>query len=52
MSEHNVPMVLPNGYVYSVKGIERIQARNGGRVVCPHTGQAYAPEEVRRAFVV
>lgn len=38
MNEHNPPMVMPNGYVYSQKAISQIVARNDGEVVCPITG--------------
>jgi macrophage erythroblast attacher len=52
MSDANPPMVLPNGYVYSQKAVEQIAAQNGGKVVCPRTGNTYGLEEARRAFIV
>ena len=38
MNEHNPPMVMPNGYVYSQAAVDTISARNGGKMVCPITG--------------
>jgi macrophage erythroblast attacher len=52
MSDANPPMVLPNGYVYSQRGIDAIAAKNGGRVVCPRTGAEFGLDEARRAFIV
>ncbi|KAF6259264.1 CTLH/CRA C-terminal to lish motif domain-containing protein [Scenedesmus sp. NREL 46B-D3] len=52
MSDANPPMVLPNGYVYSQRAVEQIAAQNGGKVVCPRTGNTFGLEEARRAFIV
>jgi len=52
MNDANPPMVLPNGYVYSARAVESITAANGGRMVCPRTGNVYAADELRRAFIV
>ena len=37
MNEHNPPMVLPNGAVYSQKAIEQLASAKGV-FMCPHTG--------------
>eukprot|EP00009_Paramoeba_aestuarina_P014347 CAMPEP_0201533442 /NCGR_PEP_ID=MMETSP0161_2-20130828/53250_1 /ASSEMBLY_ACC=CAM_ASM_000251 /TAXON_ID=180227 /ORGANISM="Neoparamoeba aestuarina, Strain SoJaBio B1-5/56/2" /LENGTH=157 /DNA_ID=CAMNT_0047937463 /DNA_START=549 /DNA_END=1019 /DNA_ORIENTATION=- len=37
MDEHNPPMVLPNGYVYSQKAMEEMSKKNGGLITCPRT---------------
>lgn len=52
MSADNPPVVLPNGYVYSQKGAAQVMALNGGSMRCPRTGALFAPEELRRAFIV
>ncbi|KAL6760719.1 CTLH/CRA C-terminal to lish motif domain-containing protein [Haematococcus lacustris] len=52
MTDANPPVVLPNGFVYSQAAVDRICAANGGRMVCPRTGSAYSPDELRRAFIV
>jgi len=63
MDDSNPPMVLPNGYVYSRRGIEQLAAASaaaaggasgagGGRVVCPRTGAACDVADVRRAYIV
>ncbi|KAJ9515845.1 hypothetical protein QJQ45_008729 [Haematococcus lacustris] len=51
MTDANPPVVLPNGFVYSQAAVDRICAANGGRMVCPRTGSAYSPDELRRAFI-
>lgn len=38
MNEHNPPMVLPNGAVYSQKAIEQLASAKGV-FMCPHTGE-------------
>ena len=40
MNEHNPPMVLPNGAVYSQKAVEITAATNHGIFTCPKTGGA------------
>jgi macrophage erythroblast attacher len=52
MTDDNPPVVLPNGFVYSQKGVSQVMARNGGQMRCPRTGAVYAPEELRRAYIV
>jgi macrophage erythroblast attacher len=52
MSEHNPPLVMPNGYVYSQAALEAMAAANGGKVKCPETGIEYDMTELRRAFVM
>lgn len=52
MSEHNPPLVLPNGYVYSTFAMESMAAKNKGIVRCPMTGDKFNFTELRRAFVM
>jgi macrophage erythroblast attacher len=51
MSEHNPPMVLPGGDVYSEAALRALAAANGGELRCPRTGAAVPWATVRRAFV-
>ena len=41
MNEHNPPMVLPNGAVYSQKAIEQLASAKGV-FMCPNTGMHLA----------
>jgi len=53
MDEDNPPMVFPNGYVYSLRGIESMVVRypNGTSVVtCPRTGELFDTKALQRAF--
>jgi hypothetical protein len=52
MNDANPPMVLPNGYVYSSRAVERMLEEGHGRLVCPCTGSVHSADELRRAFVV
>lgn len=52
MSEHNPPLVLPNGYVYSTQALENLAAKNNGVVKCPITSDTYDFTELRRAFIM
>lgn len=54
MDEDNPPMVLPNGYVYSLEGFKSIATKypNGTRTVaCPRTGELYDFKDLARAFI-
>lgn len=52
MTEHDPPMVLPNGYAYSQKAMMAMAEKSGGKVRCPCTGKEYEYRELRRAFVM
>jgi macrophage erythroblast attacher len=62
MNEHNPPLVLPNGYVYSRKALEE-QAEKRQRnslnsletessVICPRTGEVVTLSQCRKAFIL
>jgi len=51
MDEDNyAPMVLPNGYIYSKKGLLEL-AKGKMNIVCPKTKQEYTLYEAKRAFI-
>ncbi|KAI7949562.1 hypothetical protein MJO28_008383 [Puccinia striiformis f. sp. tritici] len=43
--------VLPNGRVYSKDGLESRACKDGGKIVCPRTGQVFDINEIRRVFI-
>ncbi|KAF8348744.1 macrophage erythroblast attacher isoform 1 [Amanita rubescens] len=51
MDEDNMPMVLPNGQVYSREALEEIAARNNGIITCPKTGTKCEFSTLRKVFV-
>jgi len=51
MNEHNPPMVMPNGYVYSQKAVSKIAMENGGKMVCPITGETCSLDALKRAYL-
>ena len=51
MDEDNPPMLLPNGYVYSKKGVDFL-LKKGQVLYCPRTGDGpFEKQEVKKAFV-
>ncbi|KAI8588630.1 CTLH/CRA C-terminal to lish motif domain-containing protein [Geranomyces variabilis] len=52
MDEHNPPMVLPNGYVYSSESLQALAAENHGMVRCERTGENYNIATARKAFIL
>ena len=52
MDEHNPPLVLPNGAVYSKPALVRMAQANGGYVTCARTQERYALDECKQAFVL
>lgn len=52
MTEHNPPLVLPNGYAYSQAALTAMAEAHGGKVTCPNTGATYQLTDLRRAFIM
>jgi len=55
MDEHNLPMALPNGNVYSESALEQLAtaSANGATIVDPRTGETFAfPEDVKKVFIM
>ncbi|KNC79246.1 hypothetical protein SARC_08356 [Sphaeroforma arctica JP610] len=52
MNDHNPPMVLPNGYVYSEKAIKEMATRHDGKIICPRGGQRYRLDAVKKVYVM
>ena len=40
MDEHNLPMVMPNGTVYSEAAVKLLTGLDGRTVTCPKTGES------------
>ncbi|CAH8454855.1 unnamed protein product [Schistosoma guineensis] len=51
MDDENPPMSLPNGYVYSQKGIAEL-TRPDGTITCPRSGKTFEASEVQRVYIV
>lgn len=51
MDTENIPMALPNGYVYSKHFIEESSRRNQGYVVCPRSQQKFKVTEARKCYI-
>ncbi|KAK2705737.1 E3 ubiquitin-protein transferase MAEA-like [Artemia franciscana] len=52
MNSDNVPMMLPNGYVYGEKSLQDLAAENEGIIVCPKTKEIYDIREMKKVYVM
>lgn len=48
----NEPLMLPNGNVYGEKALKSMAAENGGKVICPRSGQTFDFKEAEKVFVM
>ncbi|KAG0266194.1 GID complex subunit containing RING finger motif [Actinomortierella ambigua] len=51
MNEDNLPMVLPNGYVYSYNALMEMASMNNGKATCPRTGAVYDISQIKKVFI-
>ncbi|XP_022956805.1 protein MAEA homolog [Cucurbita moschata] len=51
MDTENPPQVLPNGYVYSAKALEKMAKENSGKITCPRTGFVCSYSELVKAYI-
>jgi len=52
LNENNIPMMLPNGYVYGQKSLLKMSEENDGQIVCPRTKEIYAFQELEKVYVM
>ncbi|KAI9006120.1 CTLH/CRA C-terminal to lish motif domain-containing protein [Gaertneriomyces semiglobifer] len=52
MDEHNPPLVLPNGHVYSTQTLEDMALQHDGVVKCSKTGESYHLSTTRKAYIM
>lgn len=52
LNENNVPMMLPNGYVYGEQALLKMSAENEGQIVCPRTKEIFAYSELEKVYVM
>ncbi|KAF9435220.1 GID complex subunit containing RING finger motif [Entomortierella beljakovae] len=51
MNEDNLPMALPNGYVYSFNALTEMADLNNGKITCPRTGSIYDRSQLKKVFI-
>jgi len=51
MDEHNPPVSLPNGQVYSEKALKKMADRDDGKIVCPTTKMEYTVSDLKKIYV-
>ncbi|KAH7923099.1 hypothetical protein BV22DRAFT_1093538 [Leucogyrophana mollusca] len=51
MDEDNMPMVFPNGNVYSREALEEMAAKNNGKVTCPRSGDTCEFSALKKVFI-
>jgi len=52
LNEHNVPLMLPNGFVYGEQALLKMAEENEGQVVCPRTKQIYQFTQLEKVYVM
>jgi len=52
LNENNVPMMLPNGYVYGEQALNKMAKENDGQIVCPRTKEIYSIKDADKVFVM
>ena len=53
MNEHNPPMMLPNGHVYSENAIARLSSMSDDdAIVCPRTKSLFSNDEVKKIYIM
>lgn len=52
MNEHNLPLMLPNGYVYGEKALQKMASENSGKVTCPRTNTTFDFKDIEKVFVM
>ncbi|EPZ35350.1 CTLH/CRAto LisH motif domain-containing protein [Rozella allomycis CSF55] len=52
MDEHNPPLMLPNGKVYSTKALTEMANVSEGKITCPRTGSVYQFSDLRKCYVL
>ncbi|KAF8527643.1 CTLH/CRA C-terminal to lish motif domain-containing protein [Hysterangium stoloniferum] len=51
MDADNMPMIFPNGYVYSREALEEMAAKQGGKVTCPRTGDTCQLSDLKKIYI-
>ncbi|VDM95476.1 unnamed protein product [Thelazia callipaeda] len=51
IGDNNEPYMLPNGYVFGSKSIEKL-INSSEEIVCPKTGEIYSANQLMRLFVL
>eukprot|EP00871_Galdieria_phlegrea_P004299 jgi/Galph1/4870/GphlegSOOS_G3585.1 len=54
MDEHNPPMILPNGNVYSERALKDMAEKNEGKICDPQNGDVFdfPSDNIRKAFIM
>jgi len=52
LNEDNLPMMLPNGYVYGEQALKNMAASNNGMITCPRTKEMFALKDADKVYVM
>jgi len=52
LNENNVPMMLPNGYVYGEQALNKMASENDGNIVCPRTKEVFSLSAAAKVYVM
>jgi len=51
MDEHNPPVSLPNGQVYSEKALKLMSEKDNGKIICPTTKTEYTLQDLKKIYI-
>ncbi|RZC34312.1 macrophage erythroblast attacher [Asbolus verrucosus] len=52
LNENNLPMMLPNGYIYGEQALEQMAKDNNGQIICPKTKEIFPFKKVEKVYVM
>lgn len=52
INDHNLPLMLPNGYVYGQRALTEMADKNNGLVTCPRSGNSYRLADCKKVFIM
>jgi len=52
LNEDNLPMMLPNGYVYGEQALKNMATSNNGVITCPRTKEMFALKDAEKVYVM
>ncbi|XP_063932171.1 E3 ubiquitin-protein transferase MAEA [Zophobas morio] len=52
LNENNLPMMLPNGYIYGEQALEQMAKENNGQIICPKTKEIFPFKKVEKVYVM
>jgi macrophage erythroblast attacher len=52
INDHNLPLMLPNGYVYGQRALAEMADKNNGLVTCPRSNTTHRLADCKKVFIM